>query len=378
MGKMVVLKPVVWNDKGYLGPTGETTSTGFAGDHGYGHEEWNGRSDWVWKGWKVFHTEGKGRMFDYADEGNLGIVMTTMRDGQFYAVGVAAAVYQNNERDRIAIAKELNLKANGADLWKLPKINSLYKNKAEFDAHWKASYEWVRWRCPQSHFVWFNPPVRIIPDNIIPATPPSLPRQAIAKMHSGYQAVRPDQALAIVAERLPSSHPILAWLSANDFDDVRDREVRHAPPPKGNGRRSAGTATDPYTRYLQENEFQITPKHHHLQSAFEAFLKLSKATQIVPNLERVDVRYHDAQIGLVLAEIKPTEPQTIRFAIRAAIGQLLDYCQGHRGDPRLLVVVECEPTNQNDILLATDNGFGLAWPNGKKFDFRWPILTKHA
>lgn len=375
MGKMVVLKPVVWNGNGYLAPTGETTSSGFAGDHGYGHEEWNGRSDWVWKGWKVFHTEGKGRMFDYADEGNLGIVMTTMKDGQFYAVGVAAAVYQNNQRDRSAIAKELNLRANGADLWKVPKIRGLHKNKAEFDAHWKDSYEWIRWRCPQSHFIWFNPPIRIIPNDVIPATPP---RQAIAKMHSGYQAVRPDQALAIIAERLPPSHSILAWLSTNDFDDVRDRKVRNAPPPKGKGGRSAGTATDPYTRYLQENEFQITPKHHHLQSAFEAFLKISKATHIVPNLQRVDIRYHDAQGGLVLAEVKPTEPQTMRFAIRAAIGQLLDYCQSHNDDPRLLVVVECEPNRPDDILLATDNGFGLAWPVGKRFEFRWPIATRQA
>ncbi|MER8785513.1 hypothetical protein [Mesorhizobium sp. M0768] len=372
MGKMVVLKPVVWNSNGYLGPIGGTTSSGYAGVHGYGHEEWNGRSDWVWKGWKVFHTQGKGRMFSYADEGNLGIIMTTMRDGQFYAVGAACAIYQNDENDRAAIAKELDLRRNGNALWKLPGIKSLKKNKAAFDAHWEDAYEWVQWRCPQSHFVWFSPSILIIPDDIIPSKPPSPPRQAIIKMHGSYQAVRPDQALAIIAERLPSSHPILAWLSTDDFDDVRDRSVRNAPPPRGKGRKSAGTATDPYTRYLQENEFQITPKHHHLQSAFEAFLKASNATQVVPNMEWVDVRYHDAQFGPVLAEIKPTDPLTIRFAIRAAIGQLLDYHQKQEGNPRLLVVTDCRPSNPDDLALATDNGFGLAWRDGKKFEFRWP------
>src|SRR4051794_19318014 len=118
MGKMVVLKPIVWNGNGYLGPTGETTSSGYAGEHGYGHEEWNGRSDWVWKSWKVFHTQGKGQMFTYAEEGDLGIIMTAMKDGLFYAVGAACAVYKNDDKDRAAIAKDLKLLSNGGDLWK--------------------------------------------------------------------------------------------------------------------------------------------------------------------------------------------------------------------------------------------------------------------
>ena len=37
------------------------------------------KTDWVWNGWKLFHTDAKVRMHVYAQEGPLGIPMTTMR-----------------------------------------------------------------------------------------------------------------------------------------------------------------------------------------------------------------------------------------------------------------------------------------------------------
>jgi len=368
---MVVLKPIVWNANGYLFPTGDATSGGYAGEHGYGHEEWNGRSDWVWQGWKVFHTQGKGQMFAYAEKGGLGIVMTTMLEGRFYAVGAACAVYANNDEDRAEIARDLKLRRNGAELWKLEGIRQRKSSKSEFDRHWRDAHQWVQWRCPQTHFAWFGKPVPIIPNDLIPSLDPLKPREAIVKMHGSYQAIRPDQALSIVMDALPSSHPIIDWLSTDDFDDVFAQSVRDAPPPRGGFSRSAATAIDPYTRYLQENEFQITPKHHHLQSAFEDFLGVSGATGIRPNLERVDLRYEDAEIGPVLVEVKPSDPATVRFAIRTAIGQLLDYRQKQAGDPKLLIVVGTKPSSQ-DLALANENGFGLAWPSNEGFETTWP------
>src|SRR4051812_4852285 len=120
MGKMVVIKPVLWNPGGYRGPTGTSKSSGYARKHGYGHEEWNGRQDWVWHGCRVFHTQAKGKMHDYARPGNLGIIMTTMIDGNFYAVGTACNVYENGAADRAPIEKALDLRANGDAVWALP------------------------------------------------------------------------------------------------------------------------------------------------------------------------------------------------------------------------------------------------------------------
>lgn len=368
MGKMVVLKPVVWNDNGYTWPAGIPATSGYSKDHGYGHEEWNGRSDWVWKGWKLFHTEAKGQMLNYASEGRLGIIMTTMRKGSFYAVGVGCNVYHNSDEENVEIAGALGLADYADELWQVPAIRSAKNGRrSSFDRHWRDHLH-VNWRCPQTHFAWFGKPVPIIPNDLIPSTPP---RQAIVKMHGSYQGIRPDQALSIVQRALSPDHSVIAWLSTTDFDPVRNKSVQGARPPKNGGRRSASTATDPMVRYMQEYELVISPRHHLLQQDFETFLKAAGVTGVQANLDRVDVRFRDATRGPVLAEIKPTEPATVRFAVRAAIGQLLDYHQRAKGNPAKLIVIDDQPCKE-DMELALVNGFGIAWRSGKSFDCRWP------
>ncbi|WP_039857606.1 hypothetical protein, partial [Novosphingobium pentaromativorans] len=106
-----------------------------------------------------------------------------------------------------------------------------------------------------------------------------------------------------------------------------------------------------------------------------SYLAGSGASSIEPNIERVDVRYVDKKGRHILVEIKPCDLATVRFAIRAAIGQLLDYHQKHAGDPELLIVVDCKP-HADDLALAIDNGFGTAWRNGSGFDLIWPKQPK--
>jgi hypothetical protein len=73
----------------------------------------------------------------------------------------------------------------------------------------------------------------------------------------------------------------------------------------------------------------------------------------------------------VLVEVKPTEPATVRFAIRAAMGQLLDYRQRTSGHHTLLIVIDDKPTGE-DAQLALSNGFGLVWRSGPSFEYSWP------
>jgi len=369
MGKMVVLKPVVWNDNGYTWPAGIPATSGYSQDHGYGHEEWNGRSDWIWNGWKLFHTETKRGMTEYAAEGRLGIIMTTMLNGQFYAVGVGCAVVKNSPEDNAEIAQVLRLTDYADDLWEVPAIRERKADRATFDRHWQTQLG-VKWRCPQSHFAWFRKPVRIVPNDLIPSIPPAAPRQAIIKMHSSYQAIRPDQALTIVSHALAPDHPVIGWLSSDDFDPVRDKKVQAAPPPKG-GRRSASTTSDPIKRYMLEYEVVVSPRHHILQGDFEAHLKKSGARAVRANIDCVDLRYRHPDYGPVLVEIKPTEPATVRYAIRTAMGQLFDYLQRAEGSPRRLIVIDDKP-GKEDRHLALANGFGIAWRAGNDFAYRWP------
>ncbi len=74
-----------------------------------------------------------------------------------------------------------------------------------------------------------------------------------------------------------------------------------------------------------------------------------------------------------MVEIKPTEAATVRYAIRTAMGQLLDYQQHQQWTGRKLIVVETPVTGADDRALALGNGFGLAWPEEDiGFQVIWP------
>ncbi|WP_136646470.1 hypothetical protein [Tabrizicola sp. YIM 78059] len=138
-----------------------------------------------------------------------------------------------------------------------------------------------------------------------------------------------------------------------------------------NNSKSTGAAGNPYVRYVQTYEACITPRHSELQGRFERFLSCKGATELRPNLASVDLRYSDSARGQVLAEIKPCETESSRYAIRTAMGQLLDYRQRANGDVSLLIVVEVKPSDE-DLALATSNGFGIAFPSKDAFKIIWP------
>ena len=53
------------------------------------------------------------------------------------------------------------------------------------------------------------------------------------------------------------------------------------------------------------------------------------------------------------------------------MGQLLDYRQRTNGDVSLLIVVEARPCEE-DLALATSNGFGIAFQSKRSFKIIWP------
>ncbi len=135
---------------------------------------------------------------------------------------------------------------------------------------------------------------------------------------------------------------------------------------------SPSAATNAYLRYVEAYEVEITPRHTNLQEKFEAFLASHGADDLRPNVASVDLRYRDASKGMVLAEVKPCELSNARYAIRTAMGQLLDYQQRTKEDTSLLIVLEKKPKDE-DQLLATSNGFGVAYPVTGGFAISWPF-----
>ena len=140
----------------------------------------------------------------------------------------------------------------------------------------------------------------------------------------------------------------------------------------GEGRAGAA-ASDAYQRYVAEYEVRIHPRHNKLQQRFERFLGDRYPVIEFPQCYRDDLRYSLPGQDAVMVEVKPTDSRTLRFAIRTAIGQLLDYKQHQQWLGRQLILVETEVSNADDLRLAHDSGFGLAWPDkAGSFYICWP------
>ena len=368
-GKMVVLKPLVWNSNGYVSPTGERARSGFVGLHGYGHEEWNNDPIRTADGFRIFHTESKGRMTEAGERGELGIIMTAYHDKKPFVVGAATSVQANTPAESREYARRFNLKAEKDRLWRLKAVRDRH-SKAEFTKHWAGHFHHNIWRAPTKQYHWFETPLPIDIPSVFPGG-----REAIVKMFNAYMPIRPDQAVALLDTGLDDGHPILKWLTTGIFDEAAvSRTVRTSRSPKapkpGQGK-SASTATDPFVRYLTASEIAVNPQHHPLQSKFEAYIISKKATGLAANVACVDVRFSLPEKGRVLAEVKPCSVEDARFAIRSAMGQLLDYAQRDGADPAKLIVLGAKPSAEN-FDLALSNGFGIAYPQGDAFRMRWP------
>lgn len=106
-----------------------------------------------------------------------------------------------------------------------------------------------------------------------------------------------------------------------------------------------GAAITAYQKYVAAYEVTINPTHSLLQSDFCKYLQEHRS-DISQDIEHVDVRYKDKKGRTVLVEVKPCERETARYAIRTAMGKLLDYEQRHTSDVRLLIVTQTKPCKE--------------------------------
>lgn len=90
---LYVIKPVVWNDNGYLRPSGGPFTSGYPAENGFGHEEWNSSDHMTFREggrlWRIFHTEGLGRQDLALHAGDITIFMIASHKGKQYLVAAA-------------------------------------------------------------------------------------------------------------------------------------------------------------------------------------------------------------------------------------------------------------------------------------------------
>ena len=221
LGKMIVLKPVVWTSSGYNFPSGiDKKGSDYVATHGFGHEEWNGDAKRLWNGQRVFHTERKGRMEEHGRHGDLGIIMTAYTENGPHALGVATSVQLNTDEERKAIARSLKTAGHAKAMWELPSIRKRFQTFAAFNKFWKnKEHEWISWRCPPEQYAWFSNPVALDPARLFPPAVQGGKVPQIVKMFSSYMAVRPDQAIAVVESSVGEGSPIIDWLRTGEFRD---------------------------------------------------------------------------------------------------------------------------------------------------------------
>lgn len=170
-----------------------------------------------------------------------------------------------------------------------------------------------------------------------------------------------DPAARNFVERI---HAIIGGkVSAFDRPPARSR-VKH---------RAGQAAAEGYTKYVKRHEVEVSPRHNKLEKLFRDYLRRTLGDHKFLPTFCDDMRFTDGKGQDVMVEVKPTEVSTVRFAVRTAMGQLLDYRQQQRWEGKQLIVVETEVSKAEDRALALENGFGLAWPMEKgDFKILWP------
>jgi hypothetical protein len=321
MAKMAVLKPIMWNDKGYTCPAGCPSTSGYSHLHGYGHEEWNNNPKWVWQGWKVFHTEASERLRKAALHGDLGMVMIASHGGVAYALGVATNVYVNDRKDMKRIVDAVGKNEDMAAVWALRTVQRGFLGKqGAFRMHWRKEIPWVQWRCLPEHFYWFRAPIPLDPQR-------ATGKKRLAMHHGRFKETTPAVLFDIIDVHLPKDRKaIREWLSSESFDQPRER--RTASQKAGSRilsrvRRGSNAPTDRRFEYWVRGNRSVEPLHHRLQELFIQHLK-AKGINPALNVDYVDVQYEAAEVT-TFCEVKPTDNVETRYAIRAAIGQLLEY-----------------------------------------------------
>ncbi len=354
--KLAILKPIMWNDNGYIRPAGYPSTSGYSHDNGYGHEEWNGNPDWTWNVFRVFHTETQPKLDAASLTGDLGMVMIAAHEKKAFALGVATNVYANTESDMAIIAEDLGIFGQAERVWNLQTVkNAFNQDRAAFDAHWEEKYKWIRWRCPQDQYYWFPQPILLAPNRISGKT-------RLAMHHSRYTLTTPEVLLDIIDEHLPNDRmAIRDWLSFGDFsqpEDYKSTSQTEGTKKRLRIQKRRNAPTDRRFQYWVEGNRSVEPLHYFLQARFVAHLK-AKGIDPKENDAFIDVKYTVDQ-RTTFCEIKPTDNVETRYAIRAAIGQLLEYRFKHKGNEALEIVLGKKPTT-GEIAFVTSLGMSLSY-----------------
>ena len=215
---LFIAKVICWNSKGYTGPSGDKSTSGFHSENGYGHEEWNNshKLEFVQgsEKFRAFHTEKVGKEKVNENEGDIIVFMYAPYDGGQHLVGIAgsATCLIEKETARKELAKQLQVRSFRKDAWAIRSIKDLWENDSEsWDEHWAINGDWLpNWFCPADKFFWLDKPVKINVPNITG-------KKKLNFNYSRHQPLSADQAKKLI-ELVPLKQQTKTWQSI--FKDI--------------------------------------------------------------------------------------------------------------------------------------------------------------
>jgi len=310
------------------------------------------------EGRAYFHSEAKEALAKKA-QGNMCIILIAAHGAKNYIVGVAAGVTSNKKEDMPSIAKTLNIYEKWSQIWAIPLVQEKFSgNKPDFIEHWKEHHQWVMWSCPASLFHWFSEPILFNPNKVTN-------KQRVTAMYSGWQYIDPAIALDLLDDALPARHPIFDWLVDGDFESGTSipnnpQTEKYSKKKKNSKRSGSNRPTEMLYEYWVEGKRTCHPRHTTLQNAFILHLESQGISYAQNTTEYIDIIY-TYQDKLVITEIKPAESVGTKYAIRTAIGQLLEYRHTMQEPSALLHIVLDEKPKDNEIEFVRSLGFALSY-----------------
>ncbi|CAJ8708813.1 HNH nuclease [Burkholderia pseudomallei] len=168
---LFIQKPIFWNTRDYLVPSGVIATSGYPKAKGYGHEEWNNSPRLLLtraqQRYRVFHTEGLGAAPLDENAGQTFIFMTVSHDGIQQLVGVAGNAIglslDHYRAQREEIVEELSLHDLWQDAWAIPNVQKQHRGSQQrFLKDWEKDLHWIpNWLCPDDFYWWLDEPVTL-------------------------------------------------------------------------------------------------------------------------------------------------------------------------------------------------------------------------
>jgi hypothetical protein len=329
-----ILQRICWNTDSWTKPSGATVDSGNPGRVGFGNEEWNFCRRDAFNGDIYGWLYWRGRSFEKKHFQILFWTISPRKEWLLVGAYRDATVATEDEVRRLG----LFFKKEGIAARRSEEVLDAVRRIRRKDGLPKPAKR-LRFKCPLAELEIFEPYIDYR----------ALPRK-----------FRRDNA------RFKNPAIINAPLEEilKTLVEKRRRDPDYA---------ALGLLEEVYQRATPASIKIIRPLHKELSNKFVRWLHKTGRKVLGQEKERVDVEFQDGA-NLCRAELKVCYGMTTRFAVREALGQLLEYnYYGRRSSAdRWIIVLDMPPTPMDVTFVRTltkKKGLplSLCWPSGNAF-----------